>query len=580
MIHPAFSFTIGKRIGAGFAIVIAIVFGLGSVSIYQFNRIQKVATELSGGAIPGVSAAAEIDTSSTDNFAALYRFLAAPPGADTSQMLDSIKAEREDFSDRLKEYEGLISNETDRAIFARLRSSSPKIYDLCDKVLALKREGKTDAAEQMAATELMAAYEPFAKAVDELRELNVRNGAAAGRSILDGVRAARLQVISGLTAAIFLALVIALWMVRSITRPVSAALRLVERVSNRDLASHVENQSTDEIGRMCRSLNVMVGNLSENVRAIAQTSNAVAAASEELNSVSTQVTATADQASSQVHAVAVAAERMSANVSTVATAADQMGGTIREIAKNAGEAARIAAQAVQTALETNHSVSKLGVSSEQIGHVVKVITSIAEQTNLLALNATIEAARAGEAGKGFAVVANEVKELAKQTAAATEDISQKIEAIQGDTKGAVSAIQRITATIDQISELQTTIASAVEEQSAATNEIARNASEAAEASSEISRNINDVSEASQTTTRGSAQTAAASQELARLAADLETVVRQFRLSQSPAGASAGPIQLNEIEIRKGSDLAAPGNRHTNGHTHPALTGSFAPSALN
>src|SRR5947209_5873438 len=166
-----------------------------------------------------------------------------------------------------------------------------------------------------------------------------------------------------------------------------------------------------------------------------------------------------------------------------------MGVSIKEIAKNATQAARVATAAVKVAENTTATVSKLGDSSVEIGQVIKVITSIAQQTNLLALNATIEAARAGEAGKGFAVVANEVKELAKETAKATEDISRKIEAIQTDTKEAVGAIANISEVIDQINGISNTIATAVEEQNATTNEMSRNVSEAAQSSGEITGNI-------------------------------------------------------------------------------------------
>src|SRR6202035_67902 len=174
-------------------------------------------------------------------------------------------------------------------------------------------------------------------------------------------------------------------------------------------------------------------------------------------------------------------------------------------------------------------VSKLGDSSSEIGQVIKVITSIAQQTNLLALNATIEAARAGEAGKGFAVVANEVKELAKETAKATEDISRKIEAIQTDTKAAVDAIASISGVIDQINDISNTIATAVEEQNATTNEMSRNVSEAAHGSSEITRNIAGVAEAAQVTTRGATETQKASQQLVETSTQLRRLVEQFKL---------------------------------------------------
>ena len=197
---------------------------------------------------------------------------------------------------------------------------------------------------------------------------------------------------------------------------------------------------------------------------MARSAQALGGSSEELTSVSTTIAASAEQASAQANVVSAAAEQVSRNVQTVATGAEEMGASIREIAQNANEAARVAGTAVEVAHATNETVCKLGASSREIGEVVKVITSIAEQTNLLALNATIEAARAGEAGKGFAVVANEVKDLAQETAKATENISRMIEAIQGDTAGAVEAIGQISAVIGQINDYQTTIASAVEEQ--------------------------------------------------------------------------------------------------------------------
>jgi methyl-accepting chemotaxis protein len=211
-----------------------------------------------------------------------------------------------------------------------------------------------------------------------------------------------------------------------------------------------------------------------------------------------------------------------------------MGASIKEIAKNTAEATKVALSAVKTAETMNQTIGKLGQSSTEIGQVIKVITSIAQQTNLLALNATIEAARAGGAGKGFAVVANEVKELAKETAKATEDISRKIEAIQGDAKGAITSIAEISEVIHQISDIQNTIASAVEQQRATTNEISRNLAEAAKGGVDITRNITGVAEAAQQTTTGAVETQRSAQSLEQMASELQELVSQFKYEDDNA----------------------------------------------
>lgn len=258
------------------------------------------------------------------------------------------------------------------------------------------------------------------------------------------------------------------------------------------------------------------------------TVHTLASSAQELTAVSQQMAANSEETATQASVVSAAAEQVSRNVGTVASAAEEMGASIKEIAKSTNEAARVATSAVKVAEKTNATVSKLGESSVEIGNVVKVITSIAQQTNLLALNATIEAARAGEAGKGFAVVANEVKELAKQTAKATEDIGRKIEAIQADTKGAVDAIAQIGTIIGQINDIQSTIASAVEEQTATTAEISRNVSEAALGSREIAQNVMGVAQAARSTTEGAANTKSSADELSRMAAELQSLVTKLQ----------------------------------------------------
>ena len=269
---------------------------------------------------------------------------------------------------------------------------------------------------------------------------------------------------------------------------------------------------------------------------VAKISQNLASASAELSATSQHMSANAEETSTQASVVSASVQQVSTSLQTVATGSEEMSASIREIAKNAHESAKIANSAVKVAEETNAIVTKLGDSSTEIGQVIKVITSIAQQTNLLALNATIEAARAGEAGKGFAVVANEVKELAKQTAKSTEDISRKIEAIQDDTHNAVAAIGQITNVIQQVNDISNTIATAVEEQNATTNEMARNIGEAAKGSGEIASNINGVAEAAKSTTEGAGDCLKSAEALARMSSELHDLVQQLN-NQGVAGSN-------------------------------------------
>jgi methyl-accepting chemotaxis protein len=279
--------------------------------------------------------------------------------------------------------------------------------------------------------------------------------------------------------------------------------------------------------RIVEGINKTLEMVVEPLKVTAQNASTLASSSEELTAVSQQMAGNAEETATQANVVSAASEEVSKNVASVASAAEEMQASIREISKNANESARVAKNAVNVAHSTNETVKKLGESSQEIGNVIKVITSIAQQTNLLALNATIEAARAGEAGKGFAVVANEVKELAKQTAKATEDIGQKIEAIQGDTKGAVTAIEEISNIINQVNDISNSIASAVEEQTVTTNEIGHSVTEAAKGVGDIAKNIGGVALAAKNTTQGANDTQKASAELSHMAAQLQKVVSRF-----------------------------------------------------
>ncbi|PRY30745.1 methyl-accepting chemotaxis protein [Pseudosporangium ferrugineum] len=314
----------------------------------------------------------------------------------------------------------------------------------------------------------------------------------------------------------------------SITRPLLRVRGALQAMAGGDLTVEAAVSGRDEVGQMARALDDAQANMRRVLSSVAVSAESVAAAAEEMASTSRTMSTSAEQAADQAHGASLAAGSVSDNVNSVAKGTHEMGASIRDIAHNATEAARVAAQAVGVAEATTTQVGKLGESSSEIATIIKVITSIAEQTNLLALNATIEAARAGEMGKGFAVVAGEVKDLAQETAKATDDISRRVQAIQGDTAGAVSAIGEITAVIARINDYQTMIASAVEQQTATTEEISRSVAMAAGGAGDIAKNITGVATATQVSTEGIAQSRQAVTELSTMAHNLQSLVSHFR----------------------------------------------------
>ncbi|WP_432534780.1 methyl-accepting chemotaxis protein [Kineococcus arenarius] len=331
-------------------------------------------------------------------------------------------------------------------------------------------------------------------------------------------------------AALLVAALAAFVVARRVVRPIEVLRDRMAEIADGDgdLTQRIDESRDDEAGQLGAAFNRFVAKVGGTIRAISGSTTSLTQASTALSAVAATLQDGAGRTSAQAADVSSTTEQVNGGIQALATGAEEMSASIGEIATSAARSAGVAAEAVAAAADANARIVQLGDASAAVGSVVKMITSIAEQTNLLALNATIEAARAGEMGKGFAVVAGEVKELAQQTARATEDITQRIGAIQSGTTGAAETIDRIQEVISQVSDFSTSIAGAVEEQGATTAEMTRASSEAARGGAEIVRGVAEVALVATSTVEAARATQDAAVQLAALAADLRQQVDLFR----------------------------------------------------
>jgi len=532
--------TLGKKLGLGFGVILALMILSAVLTYSKGTTINETQNHMMTVRVPTMNVLTSLQRELNQTQSKGRQIILA--GADPSRresaqkLFDSTWDTIGKYVSQLDEFAVRWSLQVNRDRLTEIKSQLPLLREAQETAMKHATDSEHDAivkAGSEFADKATPATEAIKKSLGEVIDSNTTLLHDETEQMNGQNRSLNLTMALTTFAALGIGIFVAIFLSRGISGATQSVLIQAEAIAAGDLTrDDLKVQSQDELGDLTTAINKMSGSLKRMILAITENAMQVASASEELNSTSQQITANSAETSAQADVVSKAAQAVSQNLQTVATGAEEMGASIKEIAKNATEAAKIATSAVKVAEDTTVTVSKLGDSSTEIGQVIKVITSIAQQTNLLALNATIEAARAGEAGKGFAVVANEVKELAKETAKATEDISRKIEAIQGDTKAAVDAIASISGVIHQINDISSTIATAVEEQNATTNEMSRNVSEAATGSGEITSNISGVAEAAQGTTHGATDTQKASQQLVETSTQLRRLVEQFKIKDS------------------------------------------------
>jgi methyl-accepting chemotaxis protein len=379
--------------------------------------------------------------------------------------------------------------------------------------------------------EWLRSYEPMVKAMDKLIEHQQAAGEEMERQEHATENRSTFISIVVLVSALAIAVLISWILTRGVATPVLAAVARIKDIAEGegDLTRRLEVQSQDEVGELAQWLNKFIEKIQNIVKDIAQNTEELLQAAKKTTESSQSLSAGTEEMSTQSASIASAATQMNQNIQVISSSVEEMSTSVAEVARKTSEAANVAGEADRTALGASHTINELGDSATEIGKVIESIVNIASQTNLLALNASIEAAGAGEAGRGFAVVASEVKELARQSATASEDIKARIHAIQGSTKKAVEAIGNIAGVIAQVNNISSAIASAVEEQAITSREIARNVEQSSQAAADVTRNIAGVSTAAHEGAKEAQSVAGLANDLNRLSDKLSAIVKQFKI---------------------------------------------------
>ena len=540
-----------------FGVMAILSVGQGVSGLTSTAAVEAKVTDITTNWMPSLDLVRQMQATFSDVRTARLGFLLSESDAERVAARRQTDAAIARMQDQMRRYEPLVSSAEERALLAAFREKWTANTGLFDRVANLVEQGRAPEARHVFQTEVRDNFTSAGAILNQDAELN-RKGALEAAAAAEAASAWARGVTWLALVLVGLAAIGAMaFGFFRIARPLQAMTAAMNLLATGQTGLVVPGTGRrDELGAMAAAVQVFKDNLirthaleeeTAQARASAEQQRkagmrqmadrfeaavggivgSVSASATQLQATAQQMTSTAGETASQSTAVAAAAEEAASNVNTVAAAAEELGVSVSEISRQVAGSAGLAQAAVGEADQTAHLVEELSQAVVTIGDVVGLISTIAGQTNLLALNATIEAARAGEAGRGFAVVASEVKELASQTARATEEIGRHIGRIQGVTGQAVSAIGSITLRIREINAVAASIAAAVEEQGAATQEIVRNVSQAATGTGEVTQNMTGLAQASEDTGAAATQVLASASELSRQSEHLSAEVQRF-----------------------------------------------------
>jgi methyl-accepting chemotaxis protein len=546
---------LAKRLTVAFGAIALLCLTVAFSGFWGLSQTEKMTAEMNAET-KRMNLARDVDSKLDGLFLSVYDVATTKNRSEKEKAKDSVEEFRAEYRKDMAELKAQTTTEEGVQLLTAISDAITAAKQTNDHVVELSFKGKEAEATEIFSVEGRKHRKAKEAAIVDFLNWRTKRLNQASADLGAAVSTAQWALLIVCFAALLLSVLFGVLITRSISRPIASCVTVLDRVANGDLTQEIPDEMRtrkDEAGDLSRALHNMMENLHHLVTDIGAGVQTLASSATELSSISVQtasnvksmsdrtaaVAAAAEESSSNTTSVAAGMEQASTNLVSVASATEQMSATVAEISANAEKARTISAQATQQAQTISAMMQQLGQAAQDIGKVTETINDISSQTNLLALNATIEAARAGAAGKGFAVVANEIKELARQTAAATEDIKSKIGGVQASTGSAITDIEKITGVTNEMGGLVASIAAAIEQQAAVTKDVAQNIAQASNGVRDANENV--------------AQSASVSRTIAQDVATVNSAVGEVRSGGEQVQASAMDLSTLAEKLKQQVD---------------------------